>query len=134
MATLSLEKSRKIISDQISRHFNQFGTTLIFFMLTTLFFGEGGSTNPELISDQFSLHFSQFGTTLIFFIVTKIFDTKSETHFRPFFSPFQLIWDNFDFFIFREKKNLLLGAQQIFLFHISSSWVNFSWHYKFQLC
>ena len=25
---------------------------------------------------------------------------KSETHFRPIFSPFQLIWDNFDFFHF----------------------------------
>ena len=49
----------------------------------------GGSKNVKVISEQFS---GQFGTSSLV--------KKSETHFRPIFSAFQPIWDNFSFFNF----------------------------------
>ena len=57
---------------------------------------------------------------------------KSGNYFWPIFSPFQPIWGNFDFFHVDQKK---IGGRgkKIFLFHISSSWVNCIWHDKFQL-
>ena len=61
----------------------------------------GGSKNVKVISDQFSSHFDQFGTIKIFFV--NIFFVggckKFETNFRPIFSAFQPIWNNFDVFV-----------------------------------
>ena len=124
----------KLISDQFSCHFGQFGTSLFFSSIFHCpefnFFVGGGSTNPELIADQFSRHFSQFGTTLTFFILTKLMFlgvgvnkyfflpissswvncswwgvNKSENYFWLIFSPFPLIWDNFDLFLVEQKKS-----------------------------
>ena len=85
-------KNPKIISDQCSRHFMQFGKTLIFLFWTQNILG-GGAKNPKIISesepeilttlytelflninlkiisDQFSRPFMQFETTFIFFIL-----------------------------------------------------------------
>ena len=121
----------EIISDQFSRHFSQFGETLILLVFDHIFLEGVGVWQPQIlktISGQFSRHFSQFGAPLILFISDHIFffrgGLKTKYYFRSIFSPFQPIWSNVYFFHV---------YQQIFLFHFSSNWVNFIWHDKFQL-
>ena len=58
---------------------------------------------------------------------------KSKNNFRQIFSPFQPICDNFDFFNLWPKIALNPFFSKLFWIDISSSWVCWSYHAKFQL-
>ena len=87
MATLSQEKSRKIISDQISRHFSQLGATLIFFMLTT-FFSEGGGEGQKiqkLFRTNFLANSANLGQLCFFHVDQIIFRGAGGSKIRKLF-------------------------------------------------
>ena len=58
---------------------------------------------------------------------------KSKKYFRPIFSPFRPIWNNFVFFFILTQFFSGGGGLQFVWLHISSSWVICSWHTEFQL-
>ena len=58
------------------------------------------------------------------------FDLKKGNYFLTNFPALKPFWSNFDLFSF---DHIFCCGIKIFVFRISSSWVNYSWHDEFQL-